>query len=77
MVFKANITVQPRNEERGLFFEGILQHSFNSDPTNTGHGNFKYIQNKDEKGSYFEFNSECPLILGVFHFNTKHEVSIS
>lgn len=75
-MFKANITVLPRTEDSGLFVRGLLEHSLVSDPSTVGHGDFKYIQNKDKKGSTFDFNSEDPELFGKYHLHTKHQVSI-
>jgi len=75
-MFKANITILPSTEDTGIFVLGLLEHSLVSDPSFAGHGDFKYIQNKNKKGSYFEFNSEDPKTFGRYHFNTEHQVSI-
>lgn len=36
----------------------------------------KYVQDLNMRGGYLELNSECPNILGVYHFNTEHHVSV-
>lgn len=36
----------------------------------------KYVQDLDKRGGYLELNSECPDILGVYHFNAEHHVSV-
>lgn len=75
-MFEGKINVQPSTENRGLLIEGLLQHHFISDPSNTGYGNLKYTESKDRSEGCFEFNSACPLTLGVFHFVTRHHVSV-
>lgn len=73
--FKANITILPSTPDSGKFILGQLEHSFISDPSNRGHGDFKYIQDKEKKGSYFEFISRCPPYTGVFDFIIQNHVS--
>lgn len=70
----ANMTILPSTKDSGILVDGILQHSFTHDASYIGYGDFKFVQNKDKRGSYFEFNSEHPKTIGVFHFNTKHQV---
>lgn len=74
-VSAANLTIQPRTADTGVLVSGYLEHSFISDASDHGHGTIKYVQYKDKSGGYFEFNSECPKIAGVFHLNTEHRVS--
>lgn len=54
----------------------FVEHSANSDSTNTGKAYLKFVQDSDKSGSYFELNSECPQILGTFNLNTKNHVRI-
>lgn len=74
-VFKANITVLPSTDDSGVYVLGQLEHSFISDSSNSGHGDIMFVQGKDKRSGYFEFNSECPKVLGVFHINTTYKVS--
>ncbi|XP_060861024.1 apolipophorins isoform X2 [Metopolophium dirhodum] len=73
MTFNANITILPSTEDTGIYVLGLLDHSLVSDPSFAGHGDFKYIQNKNKNGSYFEFNSDDPKTFGRYHFNTEHQ----
>ncbi|VVC28237.1 Vitellinogen, open beta-sheet,von Willebrand factor, type D domain,Lipid transport protein, N- [Cinara cedri] len=72
LVLNANITILPSTSDHGEFIFGQLEHSFISDPSSKGSGDFKYVQDKDKKGSYFEFISRCPHYTGVFDFITQH-----
>jgi len=76
-MFKVNITILPSTEDTGIFVVGLLEHSLVSDPSFGGHRDFKYIQNKNKDGSYFELNSEEPKTFGRYHLNAKHQVSIA
>lgn len=69
------MTILPSTKDSGIFVRGLLQHSFIYDTSYIGYGDFKFVQNKDNRGSYFEFNSEHPKTFGVFHFNTKYQVT--
>ncbi|XP_026815483.1 apolipophorins [Rhopalosiphum maidis] len=73
LAFNGNITVLPITEDTGLFIRGILENSLVSDSSNTGYRDFKYVQNKNKKGSYFEFNSEYPQTFGKYHINTEQQ----
>jgi hypothetical protein len=75
-MFKGNITVLPITEDTGLFISGILENSLVSDSSNTGYRDFKYVQNKNIEGSYFEFNSKYPQTFGKYHINTVQQVGI-
>jgi len=75
-MFKANITALPSTEDSGINVRGVLEHSFVSNPSNSGHGHIQFVQDKDKKGNHFEINSECPQILGVFNVKSDYQVSV-
>lgn len=75
IVFKGNITALPSTMDSGINVRGTLEHSFISNPSNTGYGQIEFVQNKDKKGNHLKFNSEYPQTLGVFHVDSDYQVS--
>lgn len=70
------MSIYPSTEDSGISVLGFVQHTYVTKPSLKGSANMKYVQDIDKRGGYLELNSECPDILGVYHFNTQHHVSV-
>jgi len=75
-MFKAEITALSSTQNSGVNVFGGLAHSFVSNPSNSGQGNFKFVKDLDNKGNHFKFNLKCPQTLGVFYVNSDYLVGI-